>query len=237
MNSLPAIEYLDWDSRFFNQKIGKITQTQIKLRDAAHIIARKQKEEYSLVYISTKSITHEAHKLIEEHQGILVDHKVTYQKNLNVAEPKETDKNIQPYNGHLSDELLQLALLSGHSSRFKKDPRLNQKFDELYQNWIQKSIDRSLADITAVYKQNNEIQGFITIKKQNDYTQIGLIAVAPKAQGNNIGAKLIAFAEKWTQVNGYKQLKVVTQEDNLQACRFYSKTGFIPETTELIYHL
>ena len=96
---------------------------------------------------------------------------------------------------------------------------------------------RSLADITAVYKQDNEIQGFITIKKQNDYTQIGLIAVAPKAQGNNIGAKLIAFAEKWTQVNGYKQLKVVTQEDNLQACRFYSKTGFIPETTELIYHL
>ena len=43
MNSLPAIEYLDWDSRFFNQKIGKITQAQINVRDADFIIAKKQK--------------------------------------------------------------------------------------------------------------------------------------------------------------------------------------------------
>jgi ribosomal protein S18 acetylase RimI-like enzyme len=51
------------------------------------------------------------------------------------------------------------------------------------------------------------------------------IRVHPDARGQGIGSELFAEAARWAQAQGCRQLKVETQNVNVQACRFYAKQG------------
>jgi dTDP-4-amino-4,6-dideoxy-D-galactose acyltransferase len=137
----------------------------------------------------------------------------------------------------LDQSLLNLALLSGHKSRFKKDNHLNHKFESLYKLWIKKSLSGEMADAVFVAQSNDIIQGFVTVKKKNNHGQIGLIAVAPEAQGKGFGSKLLQAAEYWYVQNNIKKCTVVTQLDNIGACKLYERIGYRKEKTELVFHI
>ena len=46
-------------------------------------------------------------------------------------------------------------------------------------------------------------------------------------RGQGIGRKLIGEAETLAEKKGYRGLWVVAQDNNLAACRFYLKNGFV----------
>jgi dTDP-4-amino-4,6-dideoxy-D-galactose acyltransferase len=229
------IEYLNWDSHFFNLKIGKVETNSLSLSLFQSILISKEKENYDLVYLFTEKIEKEADEELKKKQFFPVDNKIVFAKKVDQqAAPPE---NIQSYTGELNASLLDLALLSGHKSRFQKDNRLNHKFELLYRLWIQKSLTGEMADAVLVTKQGNNIEGFVTVQKKELHGQIGLIAVAPEAQGKGIGSKLIQAAESWHSQNNLKTCSVVTQLDNSGACRLYEKSGYSKEKIELVFHI
>jgi GNAT superfamily N-acetyltransferase len=63
------------------------------------------------------------------------------------------------------------------------------------------------------------------LPQRNDLTCIWDIRVHPDYQYKGMGTQLFQQAVRWSKDNGYKQLCVETQNNNVRACRFYLKQG------------
>jgi dTDP-4-amino-4,6-dideoxy-D-galactose acyltransferase len=230
------IDRLDWDSDFFEMNIGKYEASSISKEDITALLSKKRCDGYDLLYVFADKLAEpDCDEWIKSHGGMLVDRKVIYEKQIpaNVT----LHPNISEYSGTMTAELKSLALESGHSSRFKIDPRLNHKFDEFYTLWMQKSVDKILADNIFVFKEKEQIWGVVTIKIKNGVGQIGLIAVDERARGRGIGRALIAACDHWLVSKGISRHQVVTQLQNMDACTVYEKCGFSKLLVQIIYHL
>lgn len=75
---------------------------------------------------------------------------------------------------------------------------------------------------------DRECVGQIVLKRDwNRYAFIEDICVAKRSRGKGIGAALIRKAVEWAKSAGLKGLALETQDNNLLACRFYAKCGFV----------
>lgn len=230
------IQFLEWDSSFFEKKIGRFECDLLTMIELDTLIKGKSTQNYDLVYLFTNNIEKEVDNYLKNRGIHVIDHKVTYAINGEFQACKGSDF-IEPYQGSLTKDLLNLALLSGHESRFKKDPLLNPKFNLLYTQWIEKSLSGQLADRVFVAKNGKRISGFVTANNNNKEGQIGLIAVDPAYHGQGIGRLLIQAAHNWYSENKLTRATVVTQLTNKGACRLYETMGYHQETTKLILHI
>ncbi len=229
------LEHLSWDSDFFGIKVGKISfnrsesELQLLLEDA-------KKKNYQLVYVFTHQETELSSEILNRWNGKLVDRKIVYKKEVS-ADIKE-DKFVFPYSDtEINDDLLNLAYLSGQFSRFRLDKNLPERsFERMYKEWIIKSVSGELADKVFVVKEADRILGFVTLQIIENNGNIGLIAVDKDTQGKGLGTKLICSCENYLNQNAIETLTVLTQLDNLLACRFYEKYGFNAESITNIYH-
>lgn len=232
------IEYLKWDSDFFEMKIGKvIANKHIKEIYLKQLLNIAKTENYSLLYVFTPEKEIFSEKILSETNGNLVDRKTIYSLNIE----KKTTKNhpeISDYStGKLNDDLLELSYLSGHYSRFKLDKKLpNSSFKRLYKEWIEKSLNDNLADKVFVALDNEEIIGFVTLRIKESGGEIGLIAVSEKVQGKKYGTKLMDQCIQYLKEKSINTLLVPTQLENKQACKFYENYGFTIYSITNIYH-
>lgn len=75
---------------------------------------------------------------------------------------------------------------------------------------------------------NGECAGRIRIRKNwNRFCFIEDIAVAARFRGRGIGSGLLASARDFARSAGLRGLALETQDNNLKACRFYAKNGFV----------
>ena len=94
-----------------------------------------------------------------------------------------------------------------------------------------------MADVVFVHRIDNQINGMITLKIEDNIAHIGLVAVDENAQGMGIGSMLIQAVEAYLQNNTtVRYLNVATQLVNKPACRLYEKNGFVVEQKTNIYH-
>lgn len=231
------INQLDWDSVFFQKRIGKVETDTLSTSQLIKIQEEKEKNDYDLIYLFAKKVEKEAEQLLLKLRKQIIDQRVTYTI-YKISNSNSVNNSIVEHKDGLNHSLLQLALLSGHQSRFKKDPLLNPKFELLYTNWIEKSLSGEMADTVLTSIDKDTIQGFVTAKKEkNNKGQIGLIAVAPSAHGKGVGSNLIKSVHHWYHQNDITSACVVTQLSNIGACRLYEKMGYKQTSIELIYHL
>ena len=75
---------------------------------------------------------------------------------------------------------------------------------------------------------DTECIGQIILKRDwNKYAFIEGICVAKSARGQGVGTALIQKAIEWAKNSNLKGLALETQDNNLLACRFYAKCGFV----------
>ena len=212
------INKLDWDSRFFNLKIGEI------------FIENSQKEDinsdFDLIYVK-QNISSSIEILGFEkkfQETKLIFHKILEEENIFLEENKIIDFEENPIP---KESFYKLAYVSGNKSRFFLDGNFGvEKFKKLYQKWIDNSITKEFADKIFYTLEDEKISGFVTLQKKNNYAIIGLIAVDPKIQSQGIGTQLIKKCENYCIEEGIKELKIPTQKENKQACNFYQKLGY-----------
>lgn len=221
------INYLEWDSSFFSRRIGVLANYGSTTLSEEFFLEAQM---YDLVYITSL-------KAIESNEVELVDIKNTFRKS--TVEGLLYDCSNRPRNYDSDrdrfEELLKLVYLSGHESRFKKEPYFNENdFKRLYLRWIERSLANE-NEIVLVKSINESIAGFVSCKlNSQDHVTIELIAVDPKFHGKGIGKDLITSVE--TELGAGKLLRVATQDWNTGACLFYKKSGFQLETKSFIYH-
>lgn len=94
-----------------------------------------------------------------------------------------------------------------------------------------------MADEVLVAKNKEDKQvGFVTLAVKEGIGDIGLLAVNENFRGQGIGSILLKYAENYFSKEHARGAKVVTQLDNVPACRLYEKMGYTIIKKESIFH-
>ena len=110
--------------------------------------------------------------------------------------------------------------------------------EEIYEHHTMKSYPVENQDYAAYINNPNkaiflayygaECVGQIILKRDwNRYAFIEDICVAKLTRGQGIGTDLIQKAIEWAKKSNLKGLALETQDNNIPACRFYAKCGFV----------
>lgn len=227
---------LNWDSDFFRIKIGKLEKSLLVESEFENNLIFAKAQNYDLLYIFDEVNLDIDSEILKNFNITLVDTKVIFEKELK----KEHDVLDVEILSSISEDDLQdlyfLALESGHASRYKTDKELNSKFEAFYRTWLDNSLNKILADDIFIYKINNKIVGFITLKYNDEICSIGLIAVNPNFRGNKIGEKLMQKCFFEGLQKNCNSITVATQLENSGACRFYKKLEMKIKESNKIYH-
>lgn len=220
------IKRLDWDSEFFNLKVGEINYDKN--------LQGQNSADYDLIYI----LSNEDFQLnLDCFENSFSETKVNFIKTLEAN--GDASKFIFEFDKVAIDkqQLYLLAYESGKNSRFLLDTKFDENhFKKLYQTWIDNSINKKFADGVLVYFEENILKGFVTYKTNNVTASVGLIAVDNNYQGKGIGAKLLQNLENLLYQKKITQLTIPTQLTNIQACSFYTKQGYSIKDKTFIKH-
>jgi len=235
-NSIQS-KYLEWDSNFLGFPVCEITILNLSNLLALPFLLKKMQEEGArLIYVNTDSRLEMPERVLSHFGGIAADQKVTFMKKLDDRESypllKPSKFKIEKRGGSLPhryyEELRNLCWEAGKFSRFRADRHFSeQKFKELYDLWLIRSLNGELAKEVWVSEDNkgNPV-GFVTVTTKCGKGIIGLISVSPKARGQGLGTELVEQAIHSMKALGAGCAEVVTQMENSAACALYSKCRF-----------
>lgn len=236
-----SVEPLAWDSGFFGFDVGALslddTANPSKVRTALQFPGNAR---YRLIVVSHSSGHPDLRQAVADAGGQLVDVKFDYRANVSSGLYRSDHVDTVPAATTAAEieTLNSLALISGEHSRFRTDPRIGKEnWSRLYGLWVENSLSSAIADIVLVHRDAGRITGFVTIKARDEQARIGLIAVDPACQGMGIGRELITAAHAWAAQQKLASIFVATQQDNIGACRFYTRMGFSLATQTDIHHL
>lgn len=231
------LEYLDWDSQFLGFKVGRFVFQDTPQHWAALETLALQKQ-YALIYCFVPSQNNLRERF--EHKvpkALWVDGKTTFVKQLDKNHNLSTNPNVHSVL-NFDKEMEDLAIQTGVYSRFKTDPKFEQHvYEDLYRLWIKNALNRSMALEVLAYEEQGKKMGFVTIGKKDTRADIGLIGVDALARGKGIAQSLIQQAELFSMAQNFDTLQVVTQQENIPACKLYEKSGFQIESCVHIFHL
>jgi dTDP-4-amino-4,6-dideoxy-D-galactose acyltransferase len=222
------IKVLEWDSLFFNKKIGEINFD-------ARVRSFTVPNEFDLLYVKQSK---DEFLELDGFRQTFVETKVVFSKSLSKSTNPTDGFIISVFDAKVEKEIIyNLAFESGKFSRFRLDSNFKQsEFKNLYKTWVDNSFTKEFAADIVVYRKQNCILGFATYKVFRGFATIGLIGVSPEYQGEGIGRKLLEAVENELLNNKIKELRIPTQLKNEIACRFYERLGYKIIERKIIKH-
>lgn len=135
-----------------------------------------------------------------------------------------------------TSRLMAIAREAFHLTRFYADPTLDdERCDDLYAEWT-RSLCAGGADVVLVVERDAVPVGYVTVSKDGDTSEIGLVAVAADYRGQHLGTVLVNGAIDWAASHDAKTITVVTQGRNIGALRTFEGCGFRVSNTSLWFH-
>ena len=194
------IEKLNWDTNFFEFKIGKFI---INDENDFHPLEFKKQaidENYGLVYVFKFFEKLSWQKVINAKLE-MVDIMLTMSKKFDKIKYKATtyDFRTELSNNELN-ECYDIAEHIATVSRFYNETKIGkEKTKTLYKKWIDNALKNIFSDGLIIVKENDKVVG-INLIKTDDKNQIGhcsVIGVNPHHKIKGVGTKL------WEKAYGY----------------------------------
>ena len=232
------IQLSEWDSEFFQMKIGKV-----ELKPSLDLQSLKEEfiaNHYDLLYLFQREASKSLSGKISALGGLHVDNKILFEADLEYENITDAnDASILLYDSpQISAGFYSIARQTAAYSRFKTDANFDpEAYIKLYDTWLERSIDKSIADDILVYKADGQVAGFVTLKLHADKLTIGLFGVNLDHRGTGIGSKLMHACFQYAKSHQRHKIEVATQEANKAAVNFYKKNGFAVKDNINIYHL
>lgn len=151
---------------------------------------------------------------------------------------KTVDPHVRPLCAR-TDSVLDLALAAGVNSRFARDPVFAPHYGRLYRRWLDNGFSAQEAGQGSVlgYVEGGECRGFVSVSFKAALGKIELMAVDPRHRRQGIAESLLDAAGSWAFGRGVREMRVVTQGENVGACALYESVGFRKVSSTYIYHL
>lgn len=251
-NWLFGLKHLDWDSRHFGLKMGKILpfitpdanpHNKKTLQLAQTLLDDLLKEARNADYSYLSVLVHPQDtvgQLTLSAAGFeLMDTTVLYSLDLkNLPKASNTEKNSK-VNIRKADEKDLLCLQNiaetcfgnrqYNINRFNSDPNLDQeKVKDLYKQWLYNSLGgRNMADVVFVAEKDNKIAGFVTLQLDPDkkLADIPLNAVNPEYSGLGIYKQMIDHVVDYVSKNNFETLEIWTHATNFAVHKTWRKMG------------
>ena len=231
----PHYKILDWDSQFFKIQVAKVNNNVFKHDCPQQILQEMLKEGIDLgYYYSDEQLPVDFP--MEHYESILVDKKIPLRKELKVS--SRNHPNIAFFDADKpTPELVELAQLAGIHTRFKVDPYISEEtYKDLFRIWIERSVDGSIASRVLVYRKDEKIVGFGTVKINGEEGQAPLFAVKRDYEGKGISFALMEALESYMAEQGCKYVLTSTQETNKKALKIYQRYGLQSQKRIYVYH-
>jgi dTDP-4-amino-4,6-dideoxy-D-galactose acyltransferase len=243
-SSVEVCEFLDWDSNFFDYRIGRVKGHYLTDQLIKDIDKWVTNNGIDCLYFLAESDTPKTSLLAHQFGFQLVDIRMTYEYNLETIKVHSEKKTVEKESTKIRrarpediPALKSIARMSYNDSRFHFDRHFpKEKSDALYEIWIERSCD-DYADNVLIAELENQAVGYITCKiVDKDTGQIGLVGVAELARGRGIGKSLIYSSLNWFANENLQFVIVATQGRNISAQRLYQNCGFMTRSVQLWYH-
>lgn len=234
--------HLKWDTQFFGFGVGCILPAELNELELSKILQSLRADGYRLIYWRLLSGQQESSCVAKAQGGFLAAEQLTYARELTgLAETQKTysaQYRCIPYLEETPDaEMITLAIQAGEYSRFRRDPIFPRaSYEKLFTTWITRSVKREIAREVLVIKNSGDTLGMITLGNCGDRGDIGLVAVAESARGVGVGRALVSAANNYFVQRNYTHSQVVTQRENVAACRLYEACGYHIEKSENVFH-
>lgn len=224
------IKKLDWDTNFFEIKIGKVEIKDESEFDPIFFKEQAKDEKFELIYIFKYNQMLSWIDIIKANLE-LVDIMLTMQKKF---EKNKYMNNQYEFRTELAEkelvECYNIAEETAIVSRFYKDNNIGKnKTKELYRKWIDNTLNQTYSDGLFIEKNEDCISGIHLIKtdEKNKVGYCSVIGVNNLIKGRGIGKNL------WNQAFGYwanekeiEYCKVPFSLQNKESFNFHLKIGF-----------
>ncbi len=239
--NLEQYRILDWDTSFFGFKVARIVPNDLTTERLKLILGDLRKDGVRLAYWLSDRIVPTELGCNGKISGCrFVGERVTFTADLEATQdsglqPRAAVRYYDPVMGYADIE--GLAVQSGQYSRFANDPNVpKEKFIELYTTWVRRSVKKEIADEVLVIPHEGRITGMVTLATGDGNGVIGLVAVDRAFRGRGYGETLVRAAREWFVKSGCRHSQVVTQGQNIAACKLYAKCGYAASKVEYCYH-
>jgi dTDP-4-amino-4,6-dideoxy-D-galactose acyltransferase len=237
---MALIEFLEWDSTFFERKIGRVS-VRSENEFAPFQFINEAKNSFDLVYVfsfqemlSHKTITLANLALVD----IMLTMRMTFNKSKYLAGAFDFRNTLS---GVELAACYGIAEQTAIVSRFYKEPLIGpEKTKALYRKWIDNALNKTHSDGIFVLKKNGIIEGIHIIrtdipKKEGCCTLIG---VGKDMRNIGIGKRLWESAYSyWSKYFDIDRVVVPFSMQNLGSLNFHLKMGFDRITeVKYIYH-
>ncbi|PCI59737.1 MAG: dTDP-4-amino-4,6-dideoxy-D-galactose acyltransferase [Gammaproteobacteria bacterium] len=218
-----TIKLLEWDSAFFNKRIG-----QLNIEQNATVI--KNANDFDL--IQAKVLTTNYHKidLLNQLNFNLVEGELDFSLNISSAKYDENLLTIQLATPSDIQQIKTVVDNSFNASRYRKPWFSEPQRNQFYQLWAEKAVQGTFDDLCILIKDNKNIKGFVTLKLSGNTARIGLICVNSNFHGQGVATTLLKQAVMYSQNKNCEQVYVTTQLANSSAIALYTKFGFTINT-------
>jgi dTDP-4-amino-4,6-dideoxy-D-galactose acyltransferase len=234
-------EFLEWDSRFFDLRVGRMVASRLTPQMVTSAFEWAKAEGIDCLYLLADSDDPQTIALAEAHGFNFRDIRVTLECALpgilataptNV--PREPVRTARPQD---IPALRSIAAESHRMGRFYSDPYFSDsRCDDLYQTWIEKSC-KGYADTVLVVEHSGQPAGYLSCHlSPAGRGTIGLVGVDSRAQRQGLGLRLVQASLRYFQENGMNLVTVVTQGSNCPSQRLYQFCGFRTQIVQLWYH-
>jgi dTDP-4-amino-4,6-dideoxy-D-galactose acyltransferase len=229
--------FLEWDSTFFARRIASVANAALRPEDVVSVVDWCRADRIECVYVLPDSEDVPAMHALEDAGARLVDVRMMFDRKLE-ATAGATPSTVRPSRPSDVPALRTIAGQSHSNSRFYADPHFPRaRCDELYATWIEKSC-RGWADRVFVAEHENRPVGYLSCHvREEGRGEIGIVGVAPEAQGHGLGRDLVVSALRFFAEQGLSRVTVVTQGRNIVAQRLYESMGFRTSSVKCWHHL
>lgn len=234
---IPVIEYLEWDSREFGMKVGRLELKSPSLL-TDRLADTLRKSDYRLIYINSPEPLDDS-RMAHGSPGLFYDIREEYIKELLPVSPIAggEPKTVSARGLFPPEALIPLGIQAGVFSRFNLDPAFpDAAFRHLYTLWVEKAIYNGPdSDILTVVADGRP-HAILTYTIMGDTAEIGLLSVDAPCRGRGYAAALLRDFEHRARQAGAKLLKVATQGANLPAAACYRHAGYTLAKRSYTYH-
>jgi len=233
-----AVRFLEWDSEFFGVRIASMAPAKLDDQSLLGVVDWARTEKIACLYALSDADDIATLRRLESAGARLVDIRMTFERRLDGPTPAHGADAIRTARESDIAALRKLAAASHTASRFFADGGFERaRCEELYATWIEKSC-RGWADRVLVAELDGRLAGYVSCHvREGSRGEIGLVAVAPEAQGRGLGAQLVDSAVEWLAERELSRVTVVTQGSNAGAQRLYQSRGFRTSIVQLWHHL
>ncbi len=237
MTAHPQCRILEWDSEFFGSSIATLVPGPLTEEGLARVVEWCRAERVDCLYALSNSDDAGGIHLLEDAGARVVDVRMTFDVTFDHA-PRFVAQSARVSREEDIPALRELAAVSHTNSRFWADEHFPRaRCAELYATWIEKSC-RGWADRVFVADCDGTPAGYLSCHlRAGRRGEIGLVAVAPFAQGRGLGGTLLDTALAWFAEQGCDHVTVVTQGRNAGAQRLYQSRGFLTASVQVWHHL